>query len=1074
MKVIERVMCGLSSSKALRNKKYPHGEKVPTSEPCLNCTCKKGVLLCFLRVCPALVSFSTTGECVTVREPGQCCPVLKCESTSTTTETFTDEIESTLTSTTTDHSSDDDELNITTETSVERLVTDVSSMSSVTPNSETGDQMTTLATKSQNRVTITLKDGTTVFQTNPTTVFHESPKLVTSSPQGFTTTVEQEDLTEINNINGDSSERLRSEAKSEESDARRTVHTTTDSIDLKVETETAFNDLNREATESIVENNLQEKSNFKFELTTVSANTEATSDALSNNDAKLTTAVTIDRYRNETKENYSVTEDELRLTVNASVQDSNHEESKQSLNESKIEEENSVWRSDSESKTNVTHRDRVEEILDGIIHALDKRLQTSLPAEPRLPLKKITEFFSSMTSKESQQALKRAEIQPVYTPNETAYVQASPYIPLNKYYSSRSQQRDDSYKETFEINPHAEYRRGSVLEDEPKVDIITAATPLVHNSPNDDSILVNLSPASFKVGSVLTDDTNESNHESIKPMQSNHNPTIKPQLLSFPIKYANELKLKIPKESLYYHGNIDNESNKSSAATLDKKARLDVEEIAEFPLTAYNNRMKYTPFGANDAAVAFTDNIHHKKNGSQLIRVPMNRNPPRPVNKPIPLSTSCVADKMEFTNGAMIPKSDPCLLCRCFYGRELCQQQKCPPAPRPDCTPEFISGFCCPRFTCEPQNEMKQPIDAGYLPFRKGPQFPQSNQVTTKPLSTTSTPVLHSSDKVTEVMRPENYNIFLNSKEQTIKEMLMQPVPGFPAVPVNVHSASNKRPPFPLDPTPRPYVQQLFGFINHENANVNKPINRVHFPLEKPDESKASTESTLMQPPKSESVAALVPPIPQINPVFNRPPTQAGITNSGQINRNPQPLPSTPQRQNWKIPAHFSGPNVHQNTQPANNSNTAPISQLDTKPNNVTNNSSKVESDINKHEEMKPAESMVNATLQTTAKLTTKRLVTSTTTMSTTVALANEPIVSSEKTTHTSLTNHWDLLRVSGCNIYGTFYKVDQKCQQEAISIISEQSDSYSSSQRWPDVNSKCRYFLFETVSSVTLTFSIL
>lgn len=60
--------------------KYNHADQVITPEPCLNCTCKRGVLLCFLKVCPALLHHSSGHGCQTVREAGQCCPVLKCQS----------------------------------------------------------------------------------------------------------------------------------------------------------------------------------------------------------------------------------------------------------------------------------------------------------------------------------------------------------------------------------------------------------------------------------------------------------------------------------------------------------------------------------------------------------------------------------------------------------------------------------------------------------------------------------------------------------------------------------------------------------------------------------------------------------------------------------------------------------------------------------------------------------------------------------------------------------------------------------------------------------------------------------
>ena len=65
--------------------KYNHADQVITPEPCLNCTCKRGVLLCFLKVCPALLHHSGGHSCHTVREAGQCCPVMKCDSLPMTT-----------------------------------------------------------------------------------------------------------------------------------------------------------------------------------------------------------------------------------------------------------------------------------------------------------------------------------------------------------------------------------------------------------------------------------------------------------------------------------------------------------------------------------------------------------------------------------------------------------------------------------------------------------------------------------------------------------------------------------------------------------------------------------------------------------------------------------------------------------------------------------------------------------------------------------------------------------------------------------------------------------------------------
>lgn len=70
-----------SSGCSYQGTKYNHGDQVRTPEqPCLSCTCKRGVLLCFLKVCPTLLHQTGGHNCQTIREPGQCCPVVKCES----------------------------------------------------------------------------------------------------------------------------------------------------------------------------------------------------------------------------------------------------------------------------------------------------------------------------------------------------------------------------------------------------------------------------------------------------------------------------------------------------------------------------------------------------------------------------------------------------------------------------------------------------------------------------------------------------------------------------------------------------------------------------------------------------------------------------------------------------------------------------------------------------------------------------------------------------------------------------------------------------------------------------------
>ncbi|XP_050310138.1 uncharacterized protein LOC126746079 isoform X2 [Anthonomus grandis grandis] len=59
------------------NKKHEENAEVPTGEPCLNCTCSKSVLLCYLRVCPKLPNPPPLG-CILLHRYKTCCPELIC------------------------------------------------------------------------------------------------------------------------------------------------------------------------------------------------------------------------------------------------------------------------------------------------------------------------------------------------------------------------------------------------------------------------------------------------------------------------------------------------------------------------------------------------------------------------------------------------------------------------------------------------------------------------------------------------------------------------------------------------------------------------------------------------------------------------------------------------------------------------------------------------------------------------------------------------------------------------------------------------------------------------------------
>ncbi|XP_074601380.1 uncharacterized protein LOC141855302 isoform X2 [Brevipalpus obovatus] len=187
-----------------QGKKYSHGDVVITPEPCLNCTCKKGVLLCLLRVCPSLVHQHVGDTCVTSRDPGQCCPTVRCRNKSPITldalipenDGNTDGLDISAVTSGPILSNEMDKQGRTEETIT--LTLPMASQSSNSLSSETsGDLHSAIRKKiaakvNHNNVMISTRDQeTTLLQTNPTTVFHDSPKLVTSSPSSFSPSREE-------------------------------------------------------------------------------------------------------------------------------------------------------------------------------------------------------------------------------------------------------------------------------------------------------------------------------------------------------------------------------------------------------------------------------------------------------------------------------------------------------------------------------------------------------------------------------------------------------------------------------------------------------------------------------------------------------------------------------------------------------------------------------------------------------------------------------------------------------------------------------------------------------------------
>ncbi|XP_037077918.1 kielin/chordin-like protein [Pollicipes pollicipes] len=56
---------------------YNNGDQIVTDEPCLNCTCRNNMLMCFLKVCPYVMPL--TKGCSMEKKPGDCCATVTCE-----------------------------------------------------------------------------------------------------------------------------------------------------------------------------------------------------------------------------------------------------------------------------------------------------------------------------------------------------------------------------------------------------------------------------------------------------------------------------------------------------------------------------------------------------------------------------------------------------------------------------------------------------------------------------------------------------------------------------------------------------------------------------------------------------------------------------------------------------------------------------------------------------------------------------------------------------------------------------------------------------------------------------------
>ncbi|KAJ6216132.1 hypothetical protein RDWZM_007289 [Blomia tropicalis] len=172
----------------------------------------------------------------------------------------------------------------------------------------------------------------------------------------------------------------------------------------------------------------------------------------------------------------------------------------------------------------------------------------------------------------------------------------------------------------------------------------------------------------------------------------------------------------------------------------------------------------------------------------------------------------CIVDGKEYENGdTIIPKSaDPCTYCRCFYGKEICHEQKCPSPPSNDCLPERTSKQCCPLYTCK--------------------QLTESNTKTTEPINSyrnvsTNGPETFSTEKSILARRgpqhqPNDSSPESNKTQSNNIESLSKNFENEPADSHQHQHHHQQRIPFPMDTLPRP-LDMVYG------ARLD---NRIHFP----------------------------------------------------------------------------------------------------------------------------------------------------------------------------------------------------------------------------------------------------
>ncbi|UXI14543.1 Huntingtin-interacting protein K [Sarcoptes scabiei] len=346
-------------------------------------------------------------------------------------------------------------------------------------------------------------------------------------------------------------------------------------------------------------------------------------------------------------------------------------------------------------------------------------------------------------------------------------------------------------------------------------------------------------------------------------------------------------------------------------------------------------------------------------------------------------SEKCILDSQEYHNGDTIPSSsdDPCEYCRCFYGKKMCQRQKCPPSSlTTECISELKTGQCCPLFICKINNssddtnltliidrtkilnETKPEITA----IRKGPQFsdaPESPDPVSPPIPQLS--------------------IDQGLEERSVKQQ----------------EKSIDLLPYHLEPKLNPYIPDRSIYNVDQRRRIALPFIPFDFLYKNPIKSRIHFRDSNRPPVENGQFSGGTNNIPfsRINPSIlailssqQQPPLFSPIVPNNLNDLEPSPSPSMKSTK----PVPSIGPQSPIRTLPQ-----SPI-QLNAKPLKV----------MDKMPESTPIPNQITTE--------SSKLLSSSTS-------SPFPSISTVKTI-----NIGNILQLSGCNIYGKVYKIDEEIKE--------------------------------------------